>query len=461
MLPGELAALVDLLESLVEERTLLADAPPDLRHRLLVAAGRVSRPSREEQRALRRAMDRRDRQETRAADTLARDATGIRAARRAPIFSAPPALPEAERPTPGTLRETAKCYVCKAEFREVHSFYDQMCIPCGEFNLQKRHQTSDLRGRYAVVTGARVKIGYHAGLKLLRAGCHVIVTTRFPRDAAGRYASEPDYPEFHDRLEVHGLDLRHTPSVEAFADELAGRLPRLDYLVNNACQTVRRPPGFYRHLVEAEAHAALPGGKLSGPALPPAMLLPGDQADDVRLFPIGKLDADLQQVDLRSHNSWRLTLAEVPTIELLEVQLVNAIAPFVLAARLKPRMLATPNPDKHVVNVSAMEGQFYRTFKTDRHPHTNMAKAALNMLTRTSAADYEKDGIHMNSVDTGWITDEDPHEVAERKVAVHGFSPPLDVVDGAARILAPIFDGELTGEHVHGLFLKDYKPCAW
>ena len=131
------------------------------------------------------------------------------------------------------------------------------------------------------------------------------------------------------------------------------------------------------------------------------------------LFPEGRLDQDLQQVDLRGRNSWRLLLAEVSTVELLETQLVNAVAPFVLNARLKSLLLRTPERDKHIVNVSAVEGQFYRRYKTTRHPHTNMAKAALNMMTRTSAADYHADGIHMNSVDTGWVTDEDP--VADRR----------------------------------------------
>ena len=494
---ARMLATLETLEAIVEDRTLLATLDQEERKRLMMAAGRVGLPERGEVRKLRKELRKKRREEAFLADEAVLQETGIRELRRAPVLGAalPPGTPrpprelEPEEP-PRELREERKCYVCKAAFREVHHFYDQMCGACAELNWERRHRTCDLSGRVALVTGARVKIGYYAGLKLLRAGARVIVTTRFPRDAAARYAREEDFASFADRLEVFGLDLRHTPSVEAFAAHIARTEKRLDFMIHNACQTVRRPTGFYRHLMEAEhgasvpseqrallasyealAHrsAALTGAvtKAGGPvladsaALSQVALLPEDHAADLHLFPEGQLDQDLQQVDLRGRNSWRLRLHEVPTVELLEVQLVNAIAPFVLNARLRALMASTPGEDKHIVNVSAMEGQFYRTWKTDKHPHTNMAKAALNMMTRTSAGDYLRDGIHMNSVDTGWITDEDPLEIAQRKVEEHGFHPPLDVVDGAARIVDPIFDGMITGTHRWGLFLKDYAPIPW
>ncbi|MBS1795974.1 MAG: SDR family oxidoreductase [Acidobacteria bacterium] len=368
-----------------------------------------------------------------------------------------------------TSPKPANCYICKTPYTAVHFFYHLLCPSCAEFNYAKRFQRTDLRGRRALVTGGRMKIGYELALRMLRDGAEVFVTTRFPRNAAAKFAKENDFGEFQDRLRIYGLDLRNLRAVEEFADNLRAELDYLDILVHNAAQTVKRPAGFYAHLIERE--------KSAPELLPPALedlvktkefalaeqhaQYPQVFAPENLLIAQAEFDGHGQPKDFRAVNSWTARLEDVSTLELVETQLVNAVAPFVLTGKLKPLLERSPHERKFVVNVSAMEGQFARRNKTCFHPHTNMAKAALNMLTRTSAQDFARSGIYMNSVDTGWITEENPYPKKTR-IQERGFITPLDEIDGAARVYDPVARGLNEEETpVFGCFLKDYAPSEW
>jgi NAD(P)-dependent dehydrogenase (short-subunit alcohol dehydrogenase family) len=327
----------------------------------------------------------------------------------------------------------------------------------------------------------------------------------------------PDSSDWLHRLRIVGIDLRDPAQVIVLADAVAEQGP-LDVLINNAAQTVRRSPQSYALLARAEAEPVEPGsfpqvvtvgraaaaGAAVGPdtairtdtaigadalgaavvepaSLGPAaastrdghwapsphalaaLALTAGSASPARIADRTAIDAAGLLPDLHHTNSWVQLVQEIDPVELLEVQLCNSTAPFILISRLRAALAAGAGASRsgrsYVVNVSAMEGQFGRGYKGPGHPHTNMAKAALNMLTRTSAKEMLTDGILMTAVDTGWITDERPHPTRMR-LAQEGFHAPLDLVDGAARVYHPVVAGE-GGEDLYGCFLKDYRPSPW
>lgn len=403
--------------------------------------------------------------------------------------------------TAGELIKPRNCYICKQPFTVVDAFYHQLCPGCAAFSHGKRDVRTDLSGKRALLTGGRAKIGMHIALRLLRDGATTTITTRFPKDAARRFAALPDAAEWIDRLHIVGIDLRDPAQVVALADRVAAQGP-LDILINNAAQTVRRSAGAYSLLADSE-HLPLPEVPL------PSVFSLGDSArrHPLSLQQIGASGVALSALDhsgtiaeaggqyvvaeelaavamaagsasVEKHldgtaidagglipdqahvNSWVQHVQEVDAVEMLEVQLCNSTAPFILISRLRASLAASSARRTYVVNVSAMEGQFSRRYKGPGHPHTNMAKAALNMLTRTSAGEmFESDRILMTAVDTGWITDERPH-YTKLRLAEEGFHAPLDLVDGAARVYDPIVRGE-AGEDLYGCFVKDYAPSPW
>jgi NAD(P)-dependent dehydrogenase (short-subunit alcohol dehydrogenase family) len=392
-----------------------------------------------------------------------------------------PLVSAAPDATAGTLLRSRACYTCKNRYHLVDAFYHQLCPPCAALNRGKRDARTDLTGRRVLLTGGRAKIGMYIALRLLRDGAHTTITTRFPNDAVRRFTAMPDSADWLHRLRVVGIDLRDPAQVIGLADTMAAEGP-LDILVNNAAQTVRRSPGSYAALLEAEQAGpgataelveiltfdhvrgerptAITGGLQRTPAALTELALTAGSSSPARIAAGTAIDAGGLIPDIAPVNSWTQHVQEIDPLELLEVQLCNQTAPFLLVSRLRPALAASTARRKYVVNVSAMEGQFTRAYKGPGHPHTNMAKAALNMLTRTSGGEMlATDGILMTAVDTGWITDERPHPMKLR-LADEGFHAPLDLVDGAARVYDPIVRGE-AGEDLHGCFLKDYFPTHW
>ncbi|MFF2624487.1 SDR family NAD(P)-dependent oxidoreductase [Kitasatospora griseola] len=395
-------------------------------------------------------------------------------------------LPSATGHTPiGELRRNRRCYVCKRNYRELDGFYHRLCPDCAADHTTRRALSTDLTGRRVLLTGARVKIGFQLALMMLRDGADLTVTSRFPHDTLRRFAAAEGSAGWLDRLRIVGIDLRDPRQVLGLCEQLRAEGRPLDILVNNAAQTVRRPPEAYALLAAGE-HGPVPVQVGHAPGFRPMpVLATAWPAVELGAVPIvapttaptaeptaqeaalaapalpslAPVDEAGLLPDRAPQNSWSATLGGLDPAEVLETQLVNALAPALLCDRLLPLLEASPRPSRYIVNVTAVEGRFAVRNKMPGHPHTNMAKAALNMLTRTSAAELAQRGIHMCAVDTGWITDENPAPKKTR-MAGAGFRTPLDIVDGAARIYDPIVRGE-AGEPLSGVFLKDYQVADW
>ncbi|MFF3143481.1 SDR family NAD(P)-dependent oxidoreductase, partial [Streptomyces sp. NPDC057927] len=298
----------------------------------------------------------------------------------------------------GVFVKPRSCYVCKTPYRQVDAFYHRLCPDCAADNTTRRALTTDLSGRRALLTGGRVKIGFQLALMMLRDGAELLVTSRFPHDTVRRFRAEPGSAKWLDRLTVLAVDLRDPRQVLGICEQLRQEGEPLDILVNNAAQTVRRPAASYALLAAGE-RAGLPEGAREAPGFTPMRALAGGgpaalpaalrEADEAGLLP-----------DPSPENSWSARLGALDPAEVLETQLVNALAPALLCDRLLPLLLASPHPRRYVVNVTAVEGRFAVRNKMAGHPHTNMAKAALNMLTRTSAAELGEQGVHLCAVDT-------------------------------------------------------------
>jgi NAD(P)-dependent dehydrogenase (short-subunit alcohol dehydrogenase family) len=375
------------------------------------------------------------------------------------------------------------CYECKTKIRSDkyrHVKYKSMCVLCGNINMFKRNTKSDQSGKIAIVTGGRIKIGYETALSLLKNGATVVVTSRFVDDCLERYSKEVSFDSFKDRLHIYQLNMLDEPNIKKFITYIKENFEHVDYLINNAAQTIRRPKQFYQHVIDKyltyedeeqivhrdsdEILYVLNGDEgrqlfIENNDIP--TITDVDDCDDTedntqltkdevlkKLFPVNKFDEFGQQIDLRTVNSWMLELDHVELKEFVEVMVINAIGPFILCQELKDLMAHSEESSEYswIINVTSMEGIFNWKYKPTRHPHTNMAKAALNMMTRTCGPYYlENCRIVMVGVDTGWNNSQQPDTYAR--------TTPVDCKDGSARILDPIYR-KLTQ---HSVIYKDFK----
>ena len=423
------------------------------------------------------------------------------------------------------------CYICKQKLGldNINNFYGSLCKKCGDYNYSFREMKLDFTGRIAIVTGGRIKIGYFIVKKLLSYGCKVITTSRFPKDTLFKYKADPEYDLWKDNLIIYPIDFRIIQSTMKFVEYIKKNFAHVDFLINNAAQTVRRTTEYYEYLMpvevkklpkednkkiinndylniqnqlsenfEKEKSKSFESTDFNIVKIDlqkeskkkqiinslKSLINESNKNDNDTYIPLSVIASQIKIMEekeqpkicimggegqpydfVEGKNSWNFELDEIPLEEFIEVQIINAWTPYYLCAKLKPLMMKSPFPDKYIVNVTAVEGIFNH-FKRSTHVHTNMAKAALNMLTRTCGKYLEKCGIYMTCVDTGWVShmnemnkiiDNEEKDKSEYEMA----TVPLDELDGAMRVLHPIIEGIKNKKYFSGILLKDYVKSKW
>ena len=395
------------------------------------------------------------------------------------------------------------CYICKEKLglENIHAFYGNLCKKCRTMKL-------DFSGRIAIVTGGRVKIGYYIATKLLSYGAKVLITSRFPKDTLFKYQQDPEYEKWKNNLIIYPIDFRIFESTIKFVKFINENFPHVDILVNNAAQTIRRTASYYKYLLPTETKELNPDDEkkvIKNDYINlQKQLTEGDKnkntkkqietslislvnnknpeykeilplsviASQIRIMEekeqphVTVMGGDGQPYDFsQGKNSWNFEFDEIPFQEFTEVQVINTWTPYYLCVKLKPLMLQSPYQDKYIVNVTSVEGIFNH-FKRSSHVHTNMAKAALNMFTRTCGTYLKDMGIYMTCVDTGWVSpmnemnsllDKNKKKSYENEFV----NVPLDELDGAMRVLHPIIEGIKNKNYLYGILLKDYIKSPW
>ena len=408
------------------------------------------------------------------------------------------------------------CYICKEKFGldNIHSFYGNLCKKCGEYNYSFRTMKLDFTGRIAIVTGGRVKIGYYIATKLLSYGAKVLITSRFPKDALFKFQKDPDYEKWKNNLVIYPIDFRIFESTIKFIQFINDNFPHVDILINNAAQTIRRTASYYKYLLpietkdltkeedkkiikndfinlqkqlkESESTTKLNNPSQAKKEIQNALisLVDNKSKEYQEILPLSVIASQIRIMEEKSQphvtvmggdgqpydfskgkNSWNFEFDEIPFQEFTEVQIINTWTPYYLCVKLKPLMMNSPFPDKYIVNVTSVEGIFNH-YKRSSHVHTNMAKAALNMFTRTCGSYLKDIGIYMTCVDTGWVSpmnemnsllDKDKKNSYENEFV----NVPLDELDGAMRVLHPIIEGIKNKNYLYGILLKDYVKSPW